>query len=43
MVVRQPAIVVREGAVEESRHAAVRLRELLPTVDIDRWVTRPRV
>lgn len=40
MVVRQPSIVVREGAVEESRLAAVRLRQLLPTVDIDRWVSR---
>lgn len=37
MVVKQPALVVREGAVEESRHAALRLRVLLPTVDIDRW------
>ena len=38
MVVKQPDLVIREGAVEESRLAAVRLRELLPTVDIDRWV-----
>ena len=38
MVVKQPDLVVREGAVEESRLAAVRLRELLPTVDVDRWV-----
>ena len=38
MVVKQPDLVVREGAVEESKLAAVRLRKLLPTVDIDRWV-----
>ena len=36
MVVRQPAIVVREGGVENSRRAALRLRELLPSVDVDR-------
>ena len=36
MVVKQPALVVREGAVAESRHAAARLKDILPTVDIDR-------
>ena len=37
MVVKQPALVVREGAVEESRQAAASLRQMLQAVDVDRW------